>query len=148
MRLAKCKWCGKPFQSFGIHFCPQCVQELDEQYKPVRDYIYDHPHACIEEVMEATGVDQRVILYYLRDGRLEMVNAGSLLRCEQCGAPVNSGRLCAACTGKVEERIIKPLQARMAQRREEAKEGEGRVYTSQDRGRMYTYQDRIRDRSK
>ena len=43
MQLIKCKWCGRSFQSYGYNFCPKCAQELDEQYKPVRDYLYDNP---------------------------------------------------------------------------------------------------------
>lgn len=140
MQLIKCKWCNKPFQSFGLSFCPKCIQELDEQYKPVRDYLYDSPNATIDEVVEATGVNQRVILFYLRDGRLQMVNSCGLLRCEQCGASINSGRFCDKCAGKMEERIIKPLQARMVKPRPESQE-------DHERSRMYTYQDRIRDHS-
>ncbi len=115
MQLAKCKWCGKPFQSFGMNFCPKCIQELDEQYKPVRDYLYDSPNATIEEVEEATGVSKRVILYYLRDGRLQMTNSNGLLRCEQCGEPINSGRLCDKCASRIEQHMLKSMQARTAQ---------------------------------
>lgn len=141
MQLAKCKWCGRPFQSYGLRLCARCVQELDEQYRPVRDYVYDNPHASIEDVVRDTGVDQRVIMYYLRDGRLEMVNAGDMLRCEHCGATINSGRLCTDCASKVEERISKPMQDRINQRRE-------REAAKEDMsGRMHTRPDRTRDRS-
>ncbi|MEA5058890.1 MAG: MerR family transcriptional regulator [Clostridia bacterium] len=129
MQLMKCKWCGRPFQSIGVGFCPKCLQELDDQYKPVRDYLYDNPNATIDEVVEATGVSQRVILYYLRDGRLQMVNSSGLLRCEQCGAPINSGRFCEKCTNKVEQRMIKPLQNRVAQNRQQASEEVSRMHT-------------------
>lgn len=145
MQLIKCKWCGKPFQSMGVSFCPVCIQELDVQYKPVRDYLYDNPNASIEEVMEATGASEKTILYYLRDGRLQMVNSSGLLRCEHCGAAINSGRLCEKCSNKVEERLVKPMQARMAQKKAEA---ESDPTSHAFNSKMYTYQERIRDRSK
>lgn len=144
MQLIKCKWCGRSFQSYGYNFCPKCVQELDEQYKPVRDYLYDNPNATIDEVMEATGIAQRVILYYLRDGRLQMANSSGLLRCEQCGAAINTGRLCETCTGKVEARIVKPLQERMAKMRKQEQKQDGGAGS-----RMYTYQEeRFRGRDR
>lgn len=140
MQIAKCKWCGRPFQSFGLPFCPKCMQELDEQYKPVRDYLYDNPNATIEEVVAETGVPQRVILFYLRDGRLRMVNASGLLKCEQCGAPIDSGHLCEKCMGKLETRMVQPLQARQNQLREEQRKAE--LDAEADSRKMYTYKDR------
>lgn len=130
MQLAKCKWCGKPFQSFGLSFCPKCIQELDEQYRPVRDYLYDNPNATIEEVEEATGVSKRIVLYYLRDGRLQMTNSSGLLRCEQCGEPINSGRLCDKCASRIEQ--IKPIQARTAQTRRDD-DGQSKMHINRDR---------------
>lgn len=138
MQLIKCKWCGKPFQSFGPSFCPRCMNELDEQYKPIRDYLYDNPNATIDQVIEATGVTERVILYYLRDGRLQMANSNGLLRCEQCGAAINTGRLCEACTSKLEERIVKPFQERITKMRNQEQQDGSKT------SRMHTYRDRDR----
>jgi len=114
MDMMRCRWCGKRFQSYGTMVCPTCLQELDEKYNPVRDYLYDNPNASIEEVVEETGVSERIILYYLKEGRLTMANASGVLRCEQCGAAISTGRMCERCQNKLNDRIAKPLQARMA----------------------------------
>ena len=134
MQLSKCKWCGRPFQSTGMNFCPKCMQELDDHYKVVRDYLYDNPNAPIEEVVENTGVPEKVILYYLKEGRLSMVNATGLLRCEQCGATINFGMLCEKCQNKAEERIVQPMQQRMTREREAARQ---REMLEANRSRMY-----------
>ena len=88
----------------------------------------------IEEVVENTGVPEKVILYYLKEGRLSMVNATGLLRCEQCGATINFGRLCEKCQNKAEERIVQPMQQRMAREREAARQ---REMLEANRSRMY-----------
>ena len=140
MQLAKCKMCKRPFQSYGNPFCPSCMQELDEQYKPVRDYLYDHPNASIEKVVEDTGVAERIILYYLKEGRLRMANASGLLRCEQCGAAIESGRLCDKCKGKLDSRMVQPMQARADEQRRKAREAEMMPNRSTDR--MHIHRDR------
>jgi len=139
MQLMKCKWCGRPFQSMGLPFCPKCMAELDEQYKPVRDYLYDNPNASIEQVVEDTGVSERVVLYYLKDGRLRMVNASGLLRCEQCGASIDSGRFCEKCQGKLEQRMVQPIRNRMNQEKERERAAAAKM--EGNRSRMHTYRE-------
>lgn len=124
MQLTKCKLCGRPFQSYGMPFCPSCNQSLEDQYKLVKEYLYDNPNAAIETVVEETGVPEKIILYYLREGRLQMANASGILRCEQCGASINSGRLCDKCMGKLESRIVQPMQAKMAREMEARRKAE------------------------
>ncbi len=134
MQLIKCKLCKKPFQSMGLQFCPECMKEIDEKYKPVRDYLYEHPNASIEEVSEGTEVSERIILYYLKDGRLSMAKASGLLRCEQCGAAINSGRFCEKCMAKLDERMLQPMQRRLEQQKRalDASGSRSKMYTSRD----------------
>ena len=115
------------------------MQMMDDQYKLVRDYLYDNPNAPIEEVVEETGVQEKIILYYLRDGRLQIAGSSGLLKCEQCGAAINSGRLCEKCMSKVNTRIVQPLQARQA--REQAEQRRAELEQDNSR-RMYTYKER------
>lgn len=111
MRLKKCDICTRPFQDMGLPFCPYCMQELEDQYILVREYLYDNPNASLEAVAEATGVPAKVILYFIKDGRVREVNTSGLLRCDQCGKSIDSGRFCESCMAKIDERVIKPLQA-------------------------------------
>lgn len=102
---AKCKLCGNLYQQIGFPFCNKCMREMDDKYRKVRDYLYDNTDATIEEVAEGTGVDERTIVYFLKDGRLQMKNASGVLRCEQCGASIKTGRLCAECIRKLGQKL-------------------------------------------
>ncbi len=97
MAVAKCKSCGVLFQQISVPFCPECASKMEDEYKIVREYVYEHPSATIEEVTTETGVEEWEIIYFLKDERLSIVNATGLLRCEQCGKPIKSGRFCEGC---------------------------------------------------
>lgn len=111
MAVAKCKSCGVLFQQISAPFCPDCATKMDDEYKIVRDYVYEHPHATIEEVTRETAVEEWEIIYFLKDNRLSIENATGLLRCEQCGKAIHSGRFCDACMelfgSKITESISK-----------------------------------------
>lgn len=93
-----CKYCGRIFQTSGANICPECLREMEDQFKLIKEYLYQHPRASVEEVSKDTEVDERLILHFLREGRLEMVAADGFLLCEKCGAPITSGRLCKKCS--------------------------------------------------
>lgn len=94
-----CKNCGNIFQSTGPDICPGCLRKMEDQFKIIKEYLYQHPKASVEEVAEKTEVEEKLILHFLREGRLEMVAADGSLVCEKCGAPITSGRLCKTCSG-------------------------------------------------
>lgn len=96
----KCKTCGRIFQGYGKQ-CPDCVEEEDRQYNLVRDYVWAHPGASMYEIVEETEVDPKLILRFLKEGRVELENADGLLTCEKCGTPISSGTLCDACKSKL-----------------------------------------------
>lgn len=50
------------------------------------------------EISNETGIEEKLILHFLREGRLEMMTADGSLVCEKCGTPIKSGRLCRKCS--------------------------------------------------
>ncbi|MCL2126045.1 MAG: hypothetical protein FWH33_09040 [Oscillospiraceae bacterium] len=114
MNIIQCKMCNKPFQSLGSRTCPDCLDKIDRDFITVRDYIYDNPNASskIDKVSEETGVERAVILHLLREGRLILDNPDSdgLLFCELCKTPINTGRMCKDCKGKVANTMSKSLE--------------------------------------
>jgi len=102
MELRNCIRCGKLFASEGTLICPACLEERDEQYKIVREYIYEHPRATVPEVSEATGVEEKTIFEFLREGRLALKEPGLGLECERCGRPITTGRYCSQCAKELE----------------------------------------------
>ena len=100
MELSTCIECGRSFGSKnGEKLCKRCSEKkVDDDFKKVRDYLYDHPGADISDVSEHTGVEEKIILKLLRQDRIEVVDEeNSILKCKSCGKPIKSGRLCEEC---------------------------------------------------
>ncbi len=109
MTLARCKRCGAIFQKvIDRDLCPSCLEKEEEEFRRVKEFFRQHPRARLEEVSEATGVDKKVILEFLREGRLQVTEGTEPLFelfCERCGKPIASGRLCDECRSKVVQLI-------------------------------------------
>lgn len=115
-RLVNCPRCGKVFVYVSKRLCPECLAKEEEEFRKVKDYLWEHPDSTIEKVSEATGVSTKKILEFLREGRLMLTsnNPNIILKCERCGAPINTGRFCAECSeviiGKRHEMPNKALE--------------------------------------
>ena len=107
MSLAKCKRCGKLFNKMlDKNVCPACMEKEEEEFQKVRDFLKRYPEKKLEEISEGTEVDKKVILDFIREGRLQLaeieVEEGSaLLVCERCGKPITTGRFCEDCRKKL-----------------------------------------------
>lgn len=98
MDLRNCKKCNRIFQYKGIEVCSRCASSDEDNFKKVKDYLYDNPGATIIEVSKETKVSEKEILRYLRESRIEIREADNLLLdCERCGVPIRSGRFCDSC---------------------------------------------------
>jgi flagellar operon protein (TIGR03826 family) len=95
--VKQCKQCGQLFQSYGADICQNCAEEMDQSFRTVKSYIYDHPEVNVVELSKETGVSEKMILAFLREGRLSLDAAQDVLQCESCGAPISGGRFCTAC---------------------------------------------------
>ena len=96
--LKNCKKCGRMFSSIGGQlFCTKCRTDDEDDFRVVREYIYDNPDSTVSDVHEATEVSEEIILKFLRQGRLTLKNDGVGLECERCGKNINTGRFCDQC---------------------------------------------------
>ncbi|MGI6151270.1 MAG: hypothetical protein ACOYIR_04900 [Christensenellales bacterium] len=100
--IRQCKQCNALFQSFGANICPICAEKLDREFIQVKHYLYDHPDANIMDIARDTGIEERTILGFLREGRLSVDSNAGIQRCEECGTPISSGRYCNRCQLVVE----------------------------------------------
>jgi len=135
MNIRQCSNCGRLFQSFGNAICMDCTDEMDRCYIQVRDYIYAHPEATIAEITEQTGVKEKWIMEFLREERLTLGTASGLLNCEQCGRPIQSGRLCEGCRDRLQKELQRVIPDRTPEAREQKKEP--LTFTSHRDGRMH-----------
>ncbi|MEZ0537215.1 TIGR03826 family flagellar region protein [Caldicellulosiruptoraceae bacterium PP1] len=107
MNVRNCKRCGRVYLYNGSPICPQCQKEEEEDFKKVKDYLYDHPGASLPEVAKATGVSPDKILRFLKEERLEIIGESNIvLECERCGKSIKTGRLCEDCKNEVGNKFL------------------------------------------
>lgn len=73
MELLNCIICGRLFKSADSKICDHCLDDSEGPYQRVVKYVYDHYGASIFEVSEATGVDVKLILKYVKDGKVDVI---------------------------------------------------------------------------
>lgn len=97
--LRNCSRCGRLFGYSGRPICSYCIEEEEDEFKKVKEYLYDYPGSTVYDVSEATNVEVDKIMRFLREERLQVSsdNPNMLLECERCGRPVNTGRFCQSC---------------------------------------------------
>jgi len=113
MNIVQCQFCKKPFASVGGRICPACNEQIDKDFITVRDYIYEHKHSNIDRIAKETEVSKPIIMHLLKEGRLiiDSPDGDGLLLCEMCKKPINTGRLCKDCIGKVATSMDKNVTA-------------------------------------
>lgn len=98
--VRNCRRCGKLYNHIGGEpICPVCRQQDEEDFKRVKEYLYDNPGASMSQISSELEISIERIKRYLREGRLEILNEeGNLfLECEMCGKAIKSGRFCEEC---------------------------------------------------
>lgn len=125
MAIKKCKGCGSLFDGTIAPFCARCMQEVDYKYRNVRDYLYENPDETVEQVSKATDTPKWMIIFYLRDGRLNIKDASGYIRCEQCGKAITTGHYCQDCATKLE----KKMHGNTSVKRDDKRSNEPRMHT-------------------
>jgi hypothetical protein len=68
----------------------------------IKDLVSDSKHIFhVDELHEKTGIPMKRIIKFIRQGRLQFANIGSVLVCESCGEQVEEGRYCSTCKAKM-----------------------------------------------
>ena len=73
MHSVNCEACGVAVNlPPETQLCNACkIQEI-EVFRRVRDYVYDHPGCNAKEIARGTGINERVLLRFIRQGRLKL----------------------------------------------------------------------------
>lgn len=99
MDVKNCKRCRRLFNYIGGQpICPQCREELEKKFQEVKKYLFDNRNSTIRDVVENCDVEESQVRQWVREERLEFssgIDAGVV--CENCGAPISSGRFCEKC---------------------------------------------------
>lgn len=99
MKLQNCKECGKVFSSSGADICPDCRKSEEEKFELVKNYLWDNPNSTIVKVSEETGVEEEIIIKFMKENRLQAQGLliDHKLNCRRCGKEIESGTFCKSC---------------------------------------------------
>lgn len=98
--VRNCRRCGKIFTYMGgAPFCQACRQADEEDFKRVKQYLYENPGSNLTQVSTDLEISVEKIKRFLKDGRLEITSeeGNMFLECETCGKAIKSGRFCDEC---------------------------------------------------
>lgn len=103
MDVRNCKGCGRLFNYMGgAPLCQGCQKKLEEKFQEVKEYLNEYPNSSVDSVSEALDVSVKQIRQWIREERLTISTAGADgIVCEQCGAPIRTGRFCEKCKAEM-----------------------------------------------
>lgn len=102
--LANCAQCGRLYAKVIRSVCDVCYKEDEKMFETVYKFVRKKANreASILEVSEATGVPEKTILRFVKEGRLRASQFPNLtFPCESCGQPIASGRICGDCNNNL-----------------------------------------------
>ena len=99
-----CERCKRMFKypGFGPVYCSDCLGLDVKKRERVKEYLRENGQANIYQISLATSVPERDIMYYLKEGMLEIPEGSPIyIKCERCGCDLRSGRWCLSCARKL-----------------------------------------------
>lgn len=112
MEVKNCRDCKRLFNYIGgPRLCPNCKAKLEKKFVEVKRYIEDNKNATISMVSEEMEVSVQQINQWVREERLAFSEDSAVtLDCENCGAPIRTGRFCEKCKGKMINKLEEMYQ--------------------------------------
>lgn len=127
-----CKYCrgNMVFAGGGLYRCEECGYETLDDFGKVKQYLEEHGTSKIWAISEATGVRERTIKVFLRQGRVQIPEGSDCyIKCEKCGCNIKFGRFCPDCVRKLSGGIHSKFVEEMGEK--------PRVVKESDKGKMY-----------
>ena len=118
MEIENCPKCGRVFTKMSNALCDKCVKEDEDVFERIRDFLDEKPDSTLSDITEATGVTEKRVLKYIREGRLEATTNIGPIKCQKCGRPIKVGKYCDKCIIAINQDAKdlfakKPVGARM-----------------------------------
>ena len=88
--------------------CDSCWKEEEKQFDIVYKFIRKRENrtATIPQVLEATEVDEDLLLKFVKTGRLKVTQFPNLgYPCDKCGNIIRTGKLCDSCASQLREAL-------------------------------------------
>lgn len=107
--LSNCPNCGDIFVKNNYRdLCQKCWKEEEASFDKVYKFIRQRENrmATIHQVEEGTGVDEELILKFIKTGRLKIAQMPNLgYPCEKCGTAIQKGKLCTSCADALKKEL-------------------------------------------
>lgn len=103
--LENCPKCGKLFMKTKLRdLCQDCWKEEEAAFEAVYRFMRKRENraATIPQIEKATGVEEELILKFIKSGRLQVTHFPNLgYPCDRCGKIIQRGKLCESCAGEL-----------------------------------------------
>lgn len=108
MEMKNCESCGAVFVDPVRTICRDCYYKEEEAFQTVYRFITKKKNreATITEIVKATGVEEELIIKFLKQNRLRASEFPKLsYPCESCGVDIVEGRLCDDCKQEIKRNL-------------------------------------------
>jgi flagellar operon protein (TIGR03826 family) len=109
MELSNCPKCDALFVKNKFRdVCDACYKQEEKDFDKVYQFIRKRENrtATMSQVVEATGVQEELIIKFVKTGRLRTSMFPNLgVPCEKCGRLTRDGRLCGGCSGTLQSEL-------------------------------------------
>lgn len=138
--LANCSRCGNLYVKTTRDICQDCFKEEEKQFEIVYNFMKKRANrqATIPEIVEATGVEEDVIIKFVKEKRLRTAQFPNLsYGCERCGKEINDGNLCSTCSSELAGDLKHHEDLKQVQKLNEQREKEkaSQTYFVVDKGK-------------
>ena len=101
--IRNCARCGKMFNYIaGDVMCDACKKDLEDKFQEVKKYIQENPGSGLKQIAEECDCTTKQLKKWILEERLMFTeNSPIQITCENCGARISTGRLCAKCKATV-----------------------------------------------
>ncbi|MED4454456.1 TIGR03826 family flagellar region protein [Metabacillus fastidiosus] len=107
--LANCPKCNAIFVKTPLKtICQDCFKQEEADFEKVYKFLRKRENrtALIDDVVEATDVDEDLILKFIRSGRIQLSNFPNLgYPCAKCGTNIREGKLCSYCESDIKSQV-------------------------------------------
>lgn len=125
--LMNCPNCGSLFVKTNLRdVCETCYKEEELAFEKVYTFIRKRENrtATIFEASMGTGVDEELIIKFIKTGRLQLAQFPNLgYPCQKCHTLIRKGTLCNDCSNEIRSELstFEKEQERMKEQREREK---------------------------
>mgnify|MGYP001174086194 FL=1 len=138
--LANCMNCNEVFVKTVRDICQKCYEAEEEAFEIVYRFLTKRKNrqATIMEIVEATGVEEDLIIKFVKEKRLRAADFPNLnYPCEKCGQPITTGRICEQCSSEMikELKFQEEIEQQINQRKKAERDRENVYYSFKTKSR-------------